>query len=237
MLSKHQTLMLQEALERKLQGRIAAGPFQNLRYPLSASIDSGTAKLLGSYEEPLHAWLSEACRNRYDEILYAGGKDGFYPALLAARIPGAIVHAVFQTERGRAAAAELAAHNGVGERLHVSAAASREVWEHAPRSGRRRLAFIDGDEASLGLLQRIRTDERTDVLVEYLGCEPPGPIATFAKRLEATHDIAERKDAGQRQEPRSGVLAGCSQLEQLLARWEWRRNAPAWLWGRGRRAD
>lgn len=230
MLSKHRTLVLQERLSEQLGDRIARGPFRGLRYPPSASIGSGTAKLLGTYEEPLHAWISDTIGARYDEILYAAGDDGYYPVLLAARMPSTAVHAVFSSERARAAAADLAARNNVGERVHIAEATSRDTWEAPPDRGRRRLVFVDGNEPALGLLETAARSQQIDLLVEYATREAPACVQRLAQELNESHDVKLRRDTGYRQEePAEDALAQCSQLERLLARWEWRRETVSWM--------
>ena len=78
------------------------------------------------------------------------------------------------------------------------------------------------------LVDRLVATPSTDFLVEYPTEEPPAGVQALKRRLEGTHRITCRQDDGHRRMPET-PLGRYTQLEQLLALWDWRRGTVGWM--------
>jgi hypothetical protein len=98
--------------------RVRYGFFQGLHYPWNKSLYSALfPKLLGTYERELHPVLEKICRQPYTEIINIGCAEGYYAVGFARRMPGAKVYAFDVDPEALRLCGEMAALNGVAERV------------------------------------------------------------------------------------------------------------------------
>ena len=99
---------------------VANGPFKGMRYPAAESFGSMLLpKLLGSYESELHPALEELFANDYTAIVDIGCAEGYYAVGLGLKFPGTNVYAFDTSPKARGLCAEMAALNGLKERVHI----------------------------------------------------------------------------------------------------------------------
>ena len=101
---------------------VRRGPFAGLCYPEAYSHGSTLApKLLGTYEAELQPILERLLSKDYPVIVDVGGAEGYYAIGCALRWPDAKVIAYELQREARAAIAEMAAANGVADRVAIQA--------------------------------------------------------------------------------------------------------------------
>jgi hypothetical protein len=102
---------------------VLTGPFRGMQYPpepFRAGMGFNmAARLLGSYEAELHDIVERVVAEGFERILDVGAGDGYYAVGLARRLPGSIVEAYDPDPAARKLCRELAAANGVLDRVEV----------------------------------------------------------------------------------------------------------------------
>lgn len=208
--------------------RIWGGPFAGMEYVSEATEGVLIARLLGTYESELHPHLARLVAAGLDCVIDVGCAEGYYAVGLARMAPEAVVYAYDIDEKARAACAELAAKNGVAERVRIGEAFAPDGFEAF--AGRRALVLVDAEGAEVDILQPALSPALAgmNVIVETHDLYRPGALATMLQRFSPTHEIV-RVD----QQPKSFVmpdwLKALPHLDQLLAVWEWRARPTPWL--------
>jgi SAM-dependent methyltransferase len=204
------------------------GPFQGMEYVREATEGAIAPRLMGTYESELHPHLEAFIAEGPDCVVDVGCAEGYYAVGLARRLPGAVVYAYDINAKARAACAELAARNGVGERVVV-----RETF--APQAlaefeGRRVLLLMDVEGAEDDLLRPDLAPQMAamNIVVETHDIYRPGVLGRLTARMGPTHEVV-RLDQGPKGQQLPPWLRGAGHLDQLLAVWEWRARATPWL--------
>lgn len=193
-------------------GRVTAGPFRGMRFPSPrpaatlkdlVPVDGGSfniaSLLLGIYEAELHAPLERLLSSsQYDAVVDVGCSLGYYAVGFAMRQPNAHVYARDTHTAMHAHVLELAALNGVAERVSIGG-----LWtpqDFAALRGRRCLVFCDIEGAELGLLDPAATPDlqHCDVIVEMHDVFDPKISGVLLERFRASHDIEVLKNNGPR---------------------------------------
>jgi len=118
-------------------GGVHGGPFRGMVYPrLEACGSVLVPKLLGSYEEELHDTLETCFRTGYSDVVDIGCAEGYYAVGCAMRLPKARVHAFDLDGRARELCAELAAANGVAQRVSISGICTPQALRTLETHGR-----------------------------------------------------------------------------------------------------
>lgn len=182
-----------EAIVRRQGQRIVTGPFAGMEYSREAVGSPLPAKLVGCYEEELHGLVERIVTSAYDTIINVGCAEGYYAVGLARRMPATRVIACDIDPRARRLCAEVAARNGVGDRVQVEGACTPERLAAilaAPATGRA-LAILDCEGYELQLLQPEVVPGLRDcaVLVELHDFVDNRISATIRERCEGTHAI------------------------------------------------
>ena len=228
LLSKWRAYALAETYFAQHGTIIFSGPFQGMDYVRSASEGALVPRLMGTYESELHPHLATFSRAGLDCVIDVGCAEGYYAVGLARQMPGVTVYAHDIDERARVSCAELAARNGVSDRVVIGGEFQPEDFQRF--AGRRALVMVDAEGAELDILQPDRGPALGGmrIIVETHDGYRPGALATLVKRFEATHDIVRVDQAGKVWEP-PAWLKGLGHLDQLLAVWEWRSFPTPWL--------
>ena len=108
-----------DAYVRHYGARIMQGPFAGMEYVTSATEGALTPRLIGTYESELHPYLATFAAKPLDCVIDVGCAEGYYAVGLARLMPGVTVHAFDIQEKARLACAELAAKNGVTDRVII----------------------------------------------------------------------------------------------------------------------
>lgn len=204
------------------------GPFAGMAYLDRAAEGSLIARLLGVYESELHPHLRAFAAAGLDCVIDVGCAEGYYAVGLARMMPGVVVHAHDIDEDARTACAELAAMNGVSDRVIVGGEFAPEGFQAF--AGRRVLVMVDAEGAELDILQPALSPALAgmSIIVETHDLYRRGALATLTERFSPTHDIV-RVDQQPKAFDMPDWLSVLPPLDQLLAAWEWRAAPTPWL--------
>lgn len=208
--------------------RIWGGPFAGMEYVSVASEGALIPRLLGTYESELHPHLAAIAAEGVDCVIDVGCAEGYYAVGLARTMPNVTVYAYDIDERARTLCADLAARNGMSERVIVGGEFKPQDFQAF--AGRRVLVMVDTEGAEVDIL---RPDlgpalAQMTLIVETHDVYRKDALATVRARFEATHDIVEVR-TGTKHLTGPPWLMDFNHLDQLLAVWEWRQRPTPWL--------
>jgi SAM-dependent methyltransferase len=208
--------------------RVLAGPFAGMEYLTKASEGALMPRLLGAYESELHPHLAAFAQQGLDCVIDVGCAEGYYAVGLARMMPATTVYAYDIDPIARAACADLAARNGVADRVVVGGEFAPEGFQAF--AGRRALVMVDaeGFEDDLLFPDRSPALAAMRLIVETHDLYKPGVRARLVERFSPTHDIVTVHQQ-LKAFPLPEWLTQLGHLDQLLAVWEWRAAATPWL--------
>jgi hypothetical protein len=147
---------------------------------------------------------------------------------LALQWPQVTVYAHDIVEDARRYCADMAAQNGVSDRVIVGGEFKPEDFQKF--AGRRVLVMVDTEGAEIDILQPDRGPALAgmNIIVETHEGLRRGVMAAMMERFSATHDIVRVE-----QQPKNvelpDWLRDLGHLDQLLAVWEYRSVPTPWL--------
>lgn len=228
LLGRWRSQMLVDAYVARHGAKIFSGPFAGMEYVIRATEGALIPRLLGTYESELHPHLKAAIEAGVDCIIDVGCAEGYYAVGLARIAPEATVYAYDIDEKARVACADLAARNGVAERVIVGGEFKPDGFEAF--KGRRALVLVDAEGAELEILQPDLSPALAgmNIIVETHDVYRAGALATMVERFSATHEVVRVN-----QQPKvfdmPDWMNELNHLDQLLAVWEWRVRPTPWL--------
>ncbi|HEY8617629.1 class I SAM-dependent methyltransferase [Phenylobacterium sp.] len=207
---------------------IMGGLFAGMTYLDETAEGSLISRMLGTYEAALQPHIQAIIDEGVDCVLDVGCAEGYYAVGIARRWPALTVHAFDIDPRARAKCAELAARNGVSDRVIIGEAFKPEDFE--AYAGRRTLVLVDAEGAELDILQPALGPALAgmSVVVETHDVWRPGALAELKERFQPSHDIVQ-VDGLHGEAALPDWLLRLSELDQLLAQWEWRHRLTPWL--------
>jgi hypothetical protein len=207
--------------------RVRSGPFAGMAYA-NAFEGSQITRLLGVYEAGLHPHLQAFAAEGLDCMIDVGCAEGYYAVGLARMMPDLTVYAFDIEEKARIACAALAAANEVSDRVIIGGEFKPDGFEAF--AGRRALVMVDAEGAELDILQPALSPALAgmNVIVETHDVFRPGTMKILVERFSPTHSIVQVRQ-GQQLIDMPPWLSELSQLDQLLAVWEWRLAETPWL--------
>lgn len=217
-----------DAYVRQHGAKIMQGPFAGMEYVTAATEGALAPRLIGTYESELHPYLAKFAAQDLDCVIDVGCAEGYYAVGLARLMPQVTVHAFDIQERARRACAELAAKNGVSERVIIGERFEPNGFEAF--KDRRCLVLVDIEGAEDDLLRPDLSPALAgmDLIVETHDVYRRGVLQRLVDRFTPTHDIV-RLDPQPKTLPLPDFLKGAGHLDQLLAVWEFRLQATPWL--------
>jgi len=209
--------------------RIWGGPFAGMEYVSAATEGALIPRLLGTYESELHPHLAAFAAEGVDCVIDVGCAEGYYAVGLARMMPGVQVHAYDIDENARVACADLAARNGVADRVIVGGEFPPDGFEAF--AGRRVLVMVDAEGAEVDILQPALSPALANmrVIVETHDVYRAGALDTMTARFSPTHDVQRVDVLAKSLEGAPRWLLDMPQMDQLLAVWEWRIRQTPWL--------
>jgi len=213
----------------RLEGpKIWGGPFAGMQYVSAATEGALIPRLLGTYESELHPHLAAFAAEGLDCVVDVGCAEGYYAVGLARTIPQAQVYAYDISEKARTACADLAARNGLTDRVTIGGEFKPDGFEAF--AGRRVLVMLDAEGAEVDILQPALSPALAtmNLIVETHDVYRQGALATMMERFSPTHDIV-RVDTQPKLFQGPAWLHDLTHLDQLLAVWEWRMRPTPWL--------
>ena len=220
--------LIADALMKRYGARVLHGPFAGMQYVRAATEGALAPRLLGSYECELHSFLERFAAEGFDCVIDVGCAEGYYAVGLARLMPNATVYAYDTEERARDACKDLAARNGVEDRMTIGGTFSPGDFENF--AGRKCLVIVDCEGAEVDVLQPEQAPAlaQMTLIVETHDLYRRDALATIMRRFSPTHDIV-RVETGAKATPLPPELARQSHIDQLLAVWEWRKGPTPWL--------
>jgi hypothetical protein len=208
--------------------RIRGGPFAGMEYLAAATEGALIPRLLGTYESELHPYLQRFAAEGLDTVVDVGCAEGYYAVGLARLMPQITVHAHDIDEAARTACTELAARNGVTDRVRIGGAFPPEGFEAF--AGQRTLVMVDAEGAELDVLRPDLSPALAGMrlIVETHDVYRAGALKTLVARFAPTHAITIVRQQPKRFEM-PPWLQELPHLDQLLAVWEWRAQPTPWL--------
>lgn len=230
LLSKWRSALIQNTVLQHQGTRVMAGPLEGLDFLPRSAEGCHIAKLLGCYEQPLLPHIEQAIQENYPRVLNIGCAEGYYAVGMARRMPSTRILAFDLDATARQVCAELAAKNGVADRVSIGELFKPE--DFAIHAGGPVLVLCDIEGAERELLdpEKAPALAMMDLIVESHECLLPGITRLLIERFSASHDITLIEDNGQRKLPVAPPwFNNMAHLDQLLAVWEWRSGPTPWL--------
>jgi hypothetical protein len=189
----HPSGLLTRAVVRRTGRAVASGPFRGMKYVASGVGSVYYPKLLGVYERELHPVVAAIGRLRPDRIIDVGAAEGYYAVGLARCNPQAAVVAFEETPDGQRLVREMAALNGVADRVRVLGRCEPGDLR-AELAGARRpvvVCDVEGYETTLLDPAAVPALATTWVLVELHEFVTAGVGELLRGRFQDTHRVAE----------------------------------------------
>lgn len=215
--------------------KVMEGPFAGMEYVREATEGAHAARLFGTYESELHPHIKAFAAEQLDCVIDVGCAEGYYAVGLARLMPQVVVHAFDILLRARQACTDLAAKNGVGDRVLVGEAFAPKDFESF--ADRKCLVIMDVEGAECDLLRPDLSPALStmSIIVETHDLFRRGTLKELKARFAATHDIDEIHQQA-KTGPLPAWVSELGHLDQLLAVWEWRSSPTPWLVMRPKRS-
>lgn len=228
-LAKWRSIVLANTVQAREGTDILHGPFRGMHYLVPAAEGSRAARLLGGYEASLAPVVELIIKRKYGLIIDLGCAEGYYAVGLARRMPKSRVMARDASEKAQALCRDMALANGVADRVEVGGLMTHADFDIC--KSRRSVVICDIEGAEDALLDPILAPglAHADILVECHDCINPGLSQRLKDRFAATHSIRE---IGRGLDDRGFPpwMEELSDIDRLIALWEWRIGPTPWLW-------
>lgn len=207
---------------------IGQGPFAGMDYVNAATEGALAPRLLGAYERELHPHIEAFAAEAFDCVIDIGCAEGYYAVGLARLMPSTTVYAYDVNPRARSACAQLAARNGVSDRVVVRG--EFDPAQFASFAQGRCLVMVDAEGAEDDLLDPAVSPSLAgmSLIVETHDLFRPGTLARLRGRFAATHHIL-MVEHQPNTTPLPPWLNELNHMDRLLAVWEWRSGPTPWL--------
>ena len=170
--------------------RVLEGPLQGLRLAANRidEIDAPVAKLLGSYEQEIHAALSAAMDSGPARFVDLGAADGYF-AVGVAHVAQMPVDAFDLSRSARSLIEETARLNNVTGLVRTHGAATPRSVEALPLERAMVLCDIEGAERNLFSRALVENLGTAHVIVEMHSKVHSDVESVLAERFAVTHDV------------------------------------------------
>jgi hypothetical protein len=230
-LAKWRSQMLANTQSHRMGATVQAGPFVGMSYSVESADGGRAPRLLGVYEASLHPVIEAIIARAYPQILDIGCAEGYYAVGLARRMLETTIHARDINPVARDRCVQLAAENGVADRVLVGPEVTHADLALCATAPTLVLCDIEGAEDTLLQPAQAPALLQADLLVEVHEADAPGLLSRLTARFAATHSIT-RIDRQLRPDLLPVWTETLSDLDRLLLLWEWRATPTPWLWMR-----
>lgn len=228
-LAKWRAELISNTLVARSGTTILSGPFQGMIYDTAGAEGTRSARLLGVYEASLIPVIEAVIARAYPLVIDIGSAEGYYAVGLARRMAGSRILARDENPKAQSMCRELATRNGVADRVAVGGVMTHADLDICTTTATVIICDIEGAEA--GLLDPVAAPglAEADILVEVHEFQHPGLIALLTDRFAASHAIT-RIDRQINAATLPAWMEELSDLDRLIALWEWRSGPTPWLW-------
>lgn len=226
----YRCLLINNTIIKQGDGRVHGGPFAGMILPDPVN-RMQAPQLLGCYEGELHEIVQAIPDAGYQHLINIGCGEGYYAVGIKRMAPQIEVWAHDIDPDAQRKCREAAALNGVD--IHVGGIF--DPRQFALHEGYRTLVWCDVEGAEEMLLDPARYPALAgmDILVELHPTDGGHTRDTVPARFADTHSIEILQPRGYAFDMPDWLRDG-SQLNQLLARLEWRGSTTPWAMMRAR---
>lgn len=228
-LAKWRSQIIANTVAQRDGQTLTHGPFSGMHYAVAASEGAYTARRLGCYEASLVPVIEAIIAQNPALIIDIGCAEGYYAVGFARRMPAARIMARDANPKAQALCASLALANGVADRVQIGGLIEGRDLDICAQQPTVIICDIEGAEGALlnpatapGLLS-------ADILVEVHESMQPGLLALLSARFSPSHSVT-RIDRKLDDTALPAWMEELSDMDRLLALWEWRAGPTPWLW-------
>jgi hypothetical protein len=189
---------------------------------------------VGSFELELHPAIERIVAAAPATVVNVGSAEGYYAVGLGLRMPAARVIGFELEPELRAAAAKLAAINGVADRVELRGLCTvEELAALAPAAPTAVVMDCEGAEAELADPERVGWLAEATILVELHPAAAPEIGDRLAARFEPSHDVERIPSEVRRAsdfDPQLRSIGGLRRIDRELLVAEFRDGPMEWLW-------
>ena len=230
LLSKWRSILITNTYIKNEGLKVFQGPFKGMKFLKESSEGCHVAKLLGTYEQPLHNYLEKIISFDYKLIINIGSAEGYYSVGLAMRSKASRILSFDINEEAQKACKELAIENDVEDSIQIESEFYPSILKDYKHTKSLLICDVEGDEKKLLDINNYSEFKEIDILVESHECIVPGITDELINRFSSTHQISIIYDNGQRIINNApNWFLELAHLDQLLSTWEWRSGATPWL--------
>ena len=227
LLAKWRSQLISNTLKAQTEV-VLDGPFAGMRFAETTE-GSVSARLIGSYEKEIQPFIEKFAGDGFGRLIDIGCAEGYYAVGFALRNPRLQVYAFDISEVAQAACRRHAQLNHVSDRVHINGAFSPELVGESELG--KTLIICDAEGAESDLMDPLKYPllrSAAALIVECHENSRPGVIRKITEWFSSTHAITlVRHELPTARVP--DWLQKLSQLDQLLAVWEWRHRPTPWL--------
>jgi ribosomal protein L11 methyltransferase PrmA len=165
------------------------GPFAGMKYAPLTSGSLLSPKVIGSYESPIHQWITDAINQNYETILNVGCGEGYYAVGFSLKSKASHVYAYDIDKQARDNVAVLAQLNGTADRVHIRDLCTKEGLQREITNSTLIFCDIEGGEFDLFRPDLTPGLSRADLIIETHDYCSPGVTETLMRRFLPSHRI------------------------------------------------
>ena len=227
----HYRRQFKDLVQQHTQGQVQTGPFRGMTIEPMTSWGDGdiSAKLLGLYEDELHAAVLQAVSTMPDHIINIGCAEGYYAVGLG-RLTQAELTICDTDPRALEATQINASRNGVEVHRAMNRITAQDIQSLIAHN-LRPLLVVDCEGAEIDILDIAQAPDlaRCTMLVETHDCIRAGIAHALVERFSPTHSIqwirAQGKNPWQFE-----FLDSLSDMDKMSIVLEGRPETAVWLW-------
>lgn len=227
-LSKWRAEVVSNTLQQREGNTVLSGPFKGMNYGVRAAEGSRIARLIGAYEASLHPVIEAIIARAPEVVVDIGSAEGYYAVGMALRLPKARILARDADPKAQGLCRKLAEENGVSDRVEVGGIFNHGDFALCATAKTVVICDIEGAEADLLDPLAAPGVAHADILVE---CHPgvaSDIVDRLTTRFAATHRVI-RIDRALDDSGFPDWMEEFSDLDRLIALWEWRAGPTPWL--------
>ena len=230
LLSKWRSVLITNTFIENEGLKVFQGPFKGMDFLRESSEGCHVAKLLGTYEQPLHDYLERIISFEYKLIMNVGSAEGYYSVGLAMRSKQSKILSFDINKAAQKACRDLAIKNKVKDLIQIKSEFHPSILDDYKHTKSLIICDIEGDEKKILDINNYPQFKEIDLLVESHECLFPGITEELISLFSPSHEISLIYDDGQRSlnSPPKWFLK-LSHLDQLLSTWEWRSGPTPWI--------
>jgi hypothetical protein len=225
LLAKYRSLLIQNTFLKIHGPTVMSGPFAGMKFIAESTEGCHLPKLLGCYEEELHAFLKELPNAGYDAIINIGCAEGYYAVGIKRLLPNVRVIGYDRNPLALRTCKTVAEKNQV----EIETAGEFRAGDLDNFVGKKVLVWCDIEGAEIELLDPGKSPALVgmDLVVELHSTAAGNASEILPQRFASSHHIElVKNDVHKPVLPE--FLRNLGHLDQLLAQWEWRSAPTPW---------